>query len=196
MSSELITAKESLKKLLEGNKRFAGGNAIQPNQTSKRRTSLQETQNPFAVIMTCADSRVSPEIIFDQGLGDLFVTRVAGNVASDFALGTIEYAAIQLNVPLVLVVGHSACAAVQGAMNISGISGQFISVAKAIKPAIDRLDIHLRNDLETVIKENAKMVAEQISSSGPLIADLVSSGKLTVLSAFYNFSTGLVEVIS
>ncbi|MGD9899251.1 MAG: carbonic anhydrase [Calditrichaceae bacterium] len=196
MSSDPMTAKGALKKLLEGNKRYAGGSPIHPNQSQQHRTALLETQSPFAVIMTCADSRVSPEIIFDQGLGDLFVTRVAGNVASDFALGTIEYAAIQLNVPLVIVVGHSSCAAVQGAMNISGISGQFLSVAKAIKPAIDRLDNHQKNDLETVIRENAQMVAEQIRSSGPLIADLVSSGKLTVLSAFYNFSTGLIDIIS
>lgn len=196
MSSYPITAKEALEKLLEGNKRYSGECAVHPNQSSKRRTELLETQNPIAVIMTCADSRVSPEIIFDQGLGDLFVTRVAGNVASDFALGTIEYAAIQLKVPLVIVLGHSSCAAVQGAMNISQISGQFLSVARAIEPAIKRLDNHHQNNLEKVVKENAKMVAEQIRSSGPLIENLVSSDKLTILSAFYNFSTGLVEVMS
>ena len=110
-----VAPAEAISKLKEGNGRYAGGNLQHPGQTTERRAELAKSQYPFATIVSCSDSRVPPEIVFDQGLGDLFVVRVAGNVVDDHALGSIEYSVDHLGVRLIVVLGHQSCGAVQAA---------------------------------------------------------------------------------
>src|SRR5262249_18415277 len=132
-------AEEPLARLVAGNKRFVAAKLTHPNQGGSRRTALAKGQQPFASIMGCADSRVPPEVVFDQGLRDLFVVRVAGNVADDTAIGSLEYAATVLAVPLILVLGHSHCGAVAAALKAApgaDLSPGIKSLVDAIQPAI------------------------------------------------------------
>jgi carbonic anhydrase len=119
-----IAPAEAISKLKEGNGRYVSGNLQHPGQTTERRTELSKSQHPFAVIASCSDSRVPPEIVFDQGLGDLFIFRVAGNVIDDHGLGSIEYAVDHLNVRLILVLGHQRCGAVQAAKETIAAKGK------------------------------------------------------------------------
>src|SRR5262249_39949150 len=111
-----FTADEALAKLMDGNKRYASSHSLHPHQSAGRRHELEATQHPFACILSCSDSRVPPEVVFDEGLGDLFVVRVAGNIVDSAVTGSIEYAVEHLGTPLVLVMGHEKCGAVQATL--------------------------------------------------------------------------------
>src|SRR4029077_5365572 len=119
-----VAAPEAISKLKEGNGRYVSGNLQHPGQTTDRRTELAKSQHPFAIIVSCSDSRVPPEIVFDQGLGDLFIFRVAGNVIDDHGLGSIEYGVDHLNVRLIVVLGHQSCGAVQAAKETIAAKGK------------------------------------------------------------------------
>jgi carbonic anhydrase len=125
---------------MSGNERYVSSKQTHPHQTPEYRADLTRGQHPFAVILGCSDSRVSPEVIFDQGLGDIFVVRVAGNIVNDIVLASIEYAVAHLHTPLVMVLGHSECGAV-GATVVGGdLEGHLPSLAKAIQPAVDKVE--------------------------------------------------------
>ncbi len=131
-----VTGDAALKELMAGNARYVAGKATRPHQDAARRTELAKGQKPPAVILACADSRVAPEILFDQGLGDLFVVRVAGNIADANALGSIEYATAVLGSRLVVVLGHERCGAVDAAVGAGDPPGHIKSITDAIRPAI------------------------------------------------------------
>ena len=128
----------ALQKLMEGNTRYVSARLAHPNQTPARRAEVSEGQHPFAVIVGCSDSRLPPEIIFDQGLGDLFVVRLAGHVLNDEALGSIEYAVEHLGTQLIMVLGHDRCGAVTAAVKEGDASGHLGSIMKAIAPAVKK----------------------------------------------------------
>jgi carbonic anhydrase len=184
-----------LQKLIEGNKRFSSSKQSHPNQDRERRQELVKGQKPFAVIVGCSDSRIPPEIIFDQGLGDLFVIRVAGNVVDNVALGSIEYAVEHLGSQLIVVLGHSKCGAVTATVQGGAVHGHVESIVQAIKPAIDRAK-ELPGDLtDNTIKANARFVAGQIQSSGPILSEMVRLARIAVVSAYYDVESGEVHIL-
>jgi len=190
-----FTCDQALESLLAGNRRFFGSTQTHPNQAAERRAELKTGQDPFAVILGCSDSRIPPEVIFDQGLGDLFVVRVAGNVLDDIVLGSIEYAASHLHTPLIMVLGHSDCGAVKATIGGGDLEGHLPTLAKAISPAVNQIMDQPGDKVNNAAKLNAKMVSEQLKHSTPVISDLVSRGGLKVVASFYDLETGRVEVL-
>src|SRR5213082_2073679 len=187
---------EAISNLKEGNGRYTGGNLQHPGQTAERRTELANTQHPFATIVSCSDSRVPPEIIFDQGLGDLFIVRVAGNVINDEGLGSIEYTVDHLGTRLILVLGHQRCGAVDAARETIAAKGKapghIQSLVTAIKPAVEAT---AKDDLETTIKSNFKNVVQALRSSTPILKAEVDSGKIQVIGGYYSLDTGAVTFL-
>ena len=191
-----VAPAEAISKLKEGNGRYTGGNLQHPGQTAERRAELAKSQYPFATILSCSDSRVPPEIVFDQGLGDLFVVRVAGNVIDDHGLGSIEYSVDHLGVRLIVVLGHQSCGAVQAARETiaakSKAPGHIQSLVTAIQPAVEAT---AKGDLEATIKANVKDVVQALRSSTPILKAKVDSGDLRVVGAYYSLDTGAVTFL-
>jgi carbonic anhydrase len=214
---------EALSRLKEGNGRFIAGNMQHPHETSderayiaknsyenpdaislgmtsdqaaKRRTELTKSQHPFAIILSCSDSRVPPEIVFDEGLGDLFIVRVAGNVLNDEGLGSIEYGVDVLGARLIVVLGHQSCGAVDAAMKTVAAKGKapghIQSLVTAIKPVVVATP---KADLETTIKANVKHVADALRSSTPILKGRVDSGDVQVIGGYYTLDTGAVTFL-
>lgn len=196
MTQSIMPSPElALQQLLEGNQRFTDASATHPNQDGDRRIALGNGQAPFAAVLACADSRVPPEVLFDQGLGDLFVVRVAGNILNDQLLGSLEYAAAHLNTPLIMVLGHTRCGAIGAVAQGAKLEGHIASLVPAIQPAVDKVR-DMEGDLtDNAAKEVAKMTAEQIRTSEPIMADLVNTGKLKIVPAFYELESGGITLL-
>ncbi len=190
-----MTAQESLTKLKEGNKRYVDGNLQHPNTTNARRDELAGGQKPFAIVLSCADSRVVPELIFDQGMGDLFVIRVAGNIAEDRVIGSIEYAVEHLGTKLVLVLGHESCGAVGASLGDEDPGGHISSLVELIKPAVNKAKEMDGDLLVNSVKTNATMVADQLRGTGPFISKHVEESGVQVVSGYYKLSNGEVEFL-
>jgi len=184
----------SLQKLIEGNKRYIDAKTTHPDQSVQRRAEVAKGQHPFAVIVCCSDSRLPPEIIFDQGLGDLFVIRLAGNIMDDAALGSIEYAVEHLGVNLVMILGHERCGAVEATIKGGEAPGHIGSLVKAIQPAVDKAKKQPGDLTDNVVRENIKMIVQQVTSSEPILSELAKSGALSVIGARYDLDDGVVEV--
>jgi carbonic anhydrase len=191
-----------LGKLLEGNKRFMAG---QTSLLTRRRpedfAALAEGQAPSAAIVACADSRVAPELIFDQGVGDLFVLRVAGNVVSGagpVVKGSLEFAVAELGVRLIMVIGHSQCGAVKAAIDhieaSDALPGSIGGLVDLIKPAVESAKGQSGDKLENVIRENVRKCVERIKGLDPILAKFAGSGELKVVGATYELKTGKVDV--
>ena len=191
-----VAPAEAISKLKEGNGRYMSGSLQHPGQTAERRTELAKTQHPFAAIVSCSDSRVPPEIVFDQGLGDLFVVRVAGNVINDEGLGSIEYTVDHLGTRLILVLGHQSCGAVEAARETIAAKGKapghIESLVTAIKPAVEAT---AKDDLETTVKANVKNVVKALRSSTPILKSKVDSGEIQVIGGYYSLDTGAVTFL-
>jgi carbonic anhydrase len=191
-----VAPADAISKLKEGNGRYTSGNLQHPGQTAERRTELAKTQHPFAGIVCCSDSRVPPEIVFDQGLGDLFIVRVAGNVINDEGLGSIEYTVDHLGTRLILVLGHQRCGAVDAARETIAAKGKapghIQSLVTAIKPAVEAT---AKDDLEATIKANVKNVVQALRSSTPILKAEVDSGKIRVIGGYYSLDTGAVTFL-
>jgi carbonic anhydrase len=191
-----VAPAEAISKLKEGNGRYTSGNLQHPGQTTERRTELANVQHPFAVIVSCSDSRVPPEIVFDQGLGDLFIVRVAGNIINDQGLGSIEYAVDHLGSHLILVLGHQRCGAVQAAKETIAAKGKapghIESLVTAIKPAVEAT---AKKDLDATIKANVNHVVDELRSSMPILKTKVDSGQVQVIGGYYSLDTGAVTFI-
>jgi carbonic anhydrase len=183
------------KKLIKGNKRYIDAKQTHPNQTARRRMEIAKGQHPFAAILTCSDSRVPPEIIFDQGLGDLFVIRLAGNILDDAASGSLEYAVEHLGVKYIMVLGHERCGAVDATVKGGEAPGHIGSLVNAIQPAVDKVR-NLPGDLvDNAVRANVAMVVEQLKSSAPILTEHVKKGDLTVKGAYYHLDDGAVEIL-
>lgn len=191
-----MNAKDILNNLLNGNERYITGGALHPNQSFDYRIKLANGQKPKAAILTCADSRVCPEIIFDQGLGDLFVLRVAGNVVNDMFLGSLEYAVEHLNVTLIIVLGHSQCGVDDATFKEGNPPGHINSLVQSKKPALDKLNQKAPDWVNVVSKENVKLVVEKFKSEGPILSTRFEEGDIDVIGAFYDLKSGKVELIA
>lgn len=189
----------TLETLMNGNVRFVAGKLLHPHQDASRRQEIAPKQHPVAIVVSCSDSRVPPEIVFDLGLGDLFVIRVAGNVLDDAGIGSIEYAAEHLKVPLVVVLGHKNCGAVSAAVGGGHAMGHIGSVVEAIAPAVDEAKKGCsckEGDLvEAAGRANVELVVKTLKNSVPILSHLVNEGKLSVVGAYYDMDSGKVELL-
>lgn len=188
-----IKPEESLKRLIEGNARYASDSLERPNHDSDRREAIVSKQKPFAVIVGCSDSRVPPEIIFDQGLGDLFVVRVAGNVVSPVELDSIEYATLYLCASTVMVLGHEGCGAVKAVL--ADQTKDIEAVANLIRPAIQKSKDQPGDPLENAVKENVRLVVQQIRNS-PTLRGCEENKTLNIVGGYYNLKSGKVELVT
>jgi carbonic anhydrase len=189
LSAEM-RCEEARQKLIEGNQRFVNDSSVHPDRVSERRLETAGKQEPFAVILGCSDSRVAPEIIFDQGIGDLFIVRVAGNVVGPVELDSIEYSAIYLHSCLIVVLGHENCGAVDNVLK--GNTKDIEAVATLIEPAVKKTKGQGKDRLENTIKANVQMVVEQLKQSKAL-SQLIEKKKIDIVGGYYNFHTGQVE---
>jgi carbonic anhydrase len=197
-----ISADQALHELVEGNARFVKGQPSSPRRSPEDFRALAEGQYPEAVIVSCADSRVAPEILFDVGVGDIFVVRVAGNVVSGSGVmvkGSIEYGVAELNVPLILVLGHSGCGAVKAAMKHidakDSLPGAIDGMVELIKPAVAQTKGAPGDALENAIRKNVEIGVERLKELEPILAPRVKEGKLKVVGAVYDLRTGVVTLV-
>src|SRR6476469_5201777 len=219
----IVSPAEAISRLKEGNGRFTAGNPQHPHesvderkymaansyenagmvplgltgeQAAKRRAELIKSQHPFAIILSCSDSRVPPELVFDEGLGDLFIVRVAGNVLNDEGLGSIEYGVDVLGVRLILVLGHQSCGAVDAAMKTVAANreapGHIQSLVTAIEPVVQSIP---KADLDTLIKANVKHVVDALRSSTPILKAKVDAGDVQLIGGYYTLDTGVVTFL-
>lgn len=187
------TADEVIDQLMEGNIRFRNCSLEHPNLCQESRHNLVNMQEPIATILTCADSRVPPVNIFDLGLGDLFVVRVAGNIVNDHIMGSIEYAVTHLHTPLVIVMGHSNCGAIGAVAKGVSLGGHMASLGPAIQEAIKNVQDEEGDLTNNSAIELAKLMAHKIRISEPIIADLVADEKIKVVAAYYDLESGIVD---
>jgi len=190
-----ITPQAALQKLIDGNKRFVENRRQNPNQTLARVTEVAQTQKPFAAILGCADSRFPAEIIFDQGIGDCFVDRVAGNVVTPEEKGSLEFGCLVLGAKVLMVVGHERCGAVKAAIEGGELPGQIGSLTNAIKEAVERSKNQPGDKVENAVKENVRLQIENLKKS-PVISQLIQEGKLIVTGGYYDLDTGAVSIVS
>jgi carbonic anhydrase len=191
-----VSADEALKRLMEGNRRFVEEKRQNPNQSRLRLQETAVAQYPFASILGCADSRVPAEIVFDQGLGDLFVVRVAGNVASQTAIGSLEFSSAVLGSQLIVVIGHSACGAVLAAMKGDPVPGRIGVFVEEIKPAVERVKYKTGDKEENAIIANVQYQVERLTDSSTILAGLIREGKLKIVGGRYDLASGKVTIFS
>jgi carbonic anhydrase len=185
-----VSPDAALKRLKMGNEHFARAANSSSQPTRARRLATAKAQHPFAIIVGCSDSRTPPEIIFDQNIGDLFVVRTAGNLADDFALGSIEYAVEHLGARLIVVLGHSRCGAVAAAVQSANAPGHIGGIVNDIRPAVEIVRAGGGDVLTNAIRSNVDQVAKRISEKAEL-GSLASS--VRVVEAYYDLDTGKVE---
>jgi carbonic anhydrase len=186
---------ESLKILMEGNQRFVGSKMLHQNQSAERRNEIVKGQHPIAVIVSCSDSRVPPEIVFDQGLGDLFVIRSAGNLVDDIGLGSIEYAVEHLGVQLIIVLGHEQCGALAATVKGGEAPGHIAKLIEEIKPAVEKAKKQSGDLLENAVLSNINMVVKQLQDSEPILKEFVHKKKLNIVGARYDLDSGVVAIL-
>lgn len=195
-------ATEALQRLLDGNRRFVQGALLHPGRKPEDFAPLAQGQRPVAVIVGCSDSRVPPEILFDQGIGDLFVVRVAGNVvegAGPSVKGSIEYAVAELHVPLIVVLGHSQCGAVKAALKHieahDALPGAIKGLVALIQPSVARIEKMPGDQLANAIKANVQTGVQRLNALTPILAPAVKQGKLRIVGATYELHDGSVTLL-
>ncbi|MDD1758300.1 MAG: carbonic anhydrase [Methanotrichaceae archaeon] len=190
-----MTPDQALRKLIEGNARFVSGKVTHPDQSAERRAEVVSGQHPFAVVISCSDSRIPPEIVFDQGIGDIFVIRTAGEVMDNVTLGSLEYAVEHLRVPLAIVLGHDNCGAVSAAVTSGEAPGHIKSLVEAIKPAVDKAKEMKGDLLNNSIDVNTQNIVEALKSSKPILSEAVKKDKMKIVGARYHLDSGTVETM-
>ena len=190
-----VSPDAALNKLFAGNRRYVAGTVQHPRQGQARRAETAKGQKPFAIVVGCADSRTSPEIVFDQGLGDVFVTRLAGSIVDDAALGSIEYGVDHLGASVIVVLGHESCGAVDAAMKGGKLPGKIGAFVKPILPAVDAVKRSSTPTLEVAVQYNARMTANHLTARSRILADHVKAGTLKIVAAYYDLDTGRVILV-
>lgn len=194
-SPESLSPDAALQKLIDGNQRFVAHHPQYPDQSELRLHEVAQAQHPFATILSCADSRVPAEIVFDQGIGDIFDVRIAGNIATHEAIGSIEYAVVLLNSPLLMVMGHERCGAVTAAVQNESLLGDISTFVKAIKPAVEKVKSQSGDAVENAVVANVQYQIERLKRS-KLLTEQVESGKLKIVGGRYDLDTGRVSIIT
>lgn len=198
-----ITADQAIERLKAGNSRFVQGKTIHPRQSPERIREVAKGQKPFAIIVGCADSRVPNEIIFDEGLGDLFIVRTAGQVSAAASFGSIEFAEAVLGANLIVVLGHTECGAVGASCNYQNpVPGNIITLVNAIKPAALRVEAQVKSGqikqeefVNATVRENVRMQVDQLRNLEPILANAVRTKEAKIVGAVYHLSTGIVEFL-
>ena len=204
MPAGVVSAADALERLREGNRRFAAGlRSMEVLATHTRRSDLLAGQRPFAIVLGCSDSRVPAEIVFDQGLGDLFVIRVAGNVVAPSQVGSVEFAATQYETRLVVVLGHSQCGAIAATLKelsqpSATRSRNLRSIVNRIRPSVEALlATDLKNDPDALVREavkaNVRASVDHLRHGSEILEDLVAGSGVRIVGAEYSLETGLVE---
>jgi carbonic anhydrase len=198
-TEESVTnADEALQRLLEGNERYVANKSTNLNESQSRRVELAKGQNPFATIFSCVDSRVPPELVFDRGLGDLFVIRTAGQVIDHAVLGSLEFGVAELKIPLLMVLGHEKCGAVKATVeaveNNATAEAEINWLVDGIRPAVEEAKTQPGDLLDNAVKANVSLTVERLKGSA-LLSEAVETGELKIVGARYDLDTGIVEVI-
>lgn len=188
-----MTQKQVLKRLIEGNNHFVSDKLDGKLQNSSRRENLVGGQSPYAIILSCADSRVVPELIFDTGLGELFVIRVAGNIANTSSVASIEYAVAHIGTEVIVVLGHQSCGAVTAAVSGGDNGNNLNHLLAHISPSINASE--KGSDINNIVKKNAVLNAEELVNKSAIISDAVNIGKLKIVPAYYNLDSGKVDLL-
>lgn len=186
---------QALERLLTGNRRYAAMRQVHPRQTILQRQTLVEGQHPFAAVLSCSDSRVPSEIIFDQGLGDLFIVRTAGHAANDLVMASVEYAVYALHVPLVLVLGHAACGAITAVMQAETLPGHLPHLVEHLRPALAQVQPDAPDALTQAIHTNSRYTAAALRAGSPILAEALRADRLRVVPAYYDLATGEVSLL-
>ncbi|MFA5879445.1 MAG: carbonic anhydrase [Candidatus Margulisiibacteriota bacterium] len=196
-----ITAKQAVTLLMDGNKRFITAKSVHPNSDSKQRVKIaKEGQKPFATILTCSDSRVPPELLFDRGFGDIFVIRIAGNIANIDEIGSIEYGVEHLGTPVIIVLGHTKCGAVTAVVKKIAADENIMALLENIRPSVIKAMTKkpaLNGDalIDEAVKLNIFQSIDDIYKNSEIIREKVKEGKLKIISALYNIETGKVTLL-
>lgn len=195
--ADISDADLALAELKQGNQRFVEGRMMHPDQSLEARQSVSQGQSPFAIVLSCSDSRLPPEVVFDQGLGDLFVVRVAGNIVDPAGMGSIEYAVGHFGTPLIVVLGHQNCGAVSATLESiqqhAEPHGDVAALITAITPAVAVAQKRSGNLLTNSIQANMEQSRDQIMASGEL-KPAFDSGKLKVVLGYYSLADGTVAI--
>lgn len=187
-----LSPEAALQALMDGNKRFVERRlTFYKEDLAILKQNTAEKQEPFASVLSCADSRVPVELLFDQSIGHVFVNRVAGNIATSEIIGSIEYGVAVLGTRVLIVLGHASCGAAKAAIAAKAVPGQISSLYRYIRPAVDEA----RGDLDGTIKANARIQAKLLGDSSPVIASAVKDGKLKVVAAYYDLASGAVALL-
>ncbi len=201
-SSEVpvMSGKDALARLLSGNARFVSGKTKHPDQAPSYRTGLAKAQHPFAIVLGCSDSRVPPEIAFDQGLGDIFTIRIAGAVYDDPGLGSMEYAVEHFHSPLLVVLGHQKCGAVAATVEAiakpgGAAPGHIGSLVEKIRPAAEATKGKPGDAVDLAVRQNVKNVVAALKVE-PIMAEAIKAGKLTIVGGRYSLDDGSVSIIA
>ena len=199
MNKQLTPAQAWLR-LQEGNARFINSQSSHPNQDASRRTALVDQQNPFAVIFGCSDSRLAAEIIFDLGLGDIFVVRTAGQVIDDAVLGSLEYSVGILDVPLIVVLGHDNCGAITATMNAIDTgtmpTGFLRDLVERITPSVLTARRNGQQDINSTSVEHVRQTAQRLIDNSRVVSDAVQRGSTAVVGVAYRLEEGKAELVS
>ena len=199
-----MTADEAWGRLMDGNRRYVSASFIHPEHLSERRKRVAMRQMPFAVVLGCVDSRVPPELVFDQGLGDLVVVRVAGHVPGPYVLGSIEFAVESFGTPLVVVLGHERCAMVEAAVRVSGggsrpMVGYTAKLVEPILPAVEKAKAQRPTSHEALLDQSIRIHVQQVTETlqgmSPLLNHHAKEGKLRIIGARYDLDTGTVDLV-
>jgi carbonic anhydrase len=194
----VASAEEALVRLIEGNRRYVSFRSSPINETPSRRMSVSQSQEPFAMIFSCVDSRAPPELVFDRGLGDLLVIRTAGHVVDKAVLGSLEFGVAVLKIPLLVVMGHERCGAVKSSVELVGkgesAPGEINDVVEGIRPAVERFPGAGMEALEQVTRTNTDLTVGRLMEI-PIMAEAISSGSLMVVGAYYDLDTGVVDLM-
>ena len=194
-----VSAERGLQMLIDGNKRFVAGNLTSLGNLAQDRDQLTAGQSPFAVVLCCSDSRVPPEIVFDQTLGQIFVVRTAGQVIDEAARSSIVYGVDYLKAPLLVVLGHSGCGAVDAAIAAlmgNAIPGYAYRFVEAIGPAARSVLNEPGDQLDNAVRANIEMGVDQLRTAEPVLAAAVGSGSLTVAGGYYDLASGEVSILT
>ena len=193
----VTTPDQALQRLLEGNQRYVAAKPTYPNLTVERRTQLAQGQHPFSIVFSCVDSRVPPELLFDRGLGDLFVIRTAGHVLDDAVLGSIEYGVAELGIPLILVLGHEKCGAVaatlEAAEHHTTAPDRIQTLVRAITPAIEQSKGQPGDALDNAVLANTALTVGRLKAT-PLLAEALGKGGLKIIGGRYDLDSGVVVI--